>query len=157
MGEGVGKYFTVNVPLKRGMDDITYNELFKKVMSMVMDSYRPDAMVIQCGADSLAKDKLGHFNMSIKGHAECLKYMMTFGVPMVLLGGGGYTIENVSRCWAYETGIVLGEEVEDKIPETDSFFNSYETDNHKLHFDIEPGKENLNNKDYVNNIIRKIA
>ena len=91
------------------MDDITYYELFKKVMSMVMESYRPDALVIQCGADSLAKDKLGHFNMSIKGHAECLKYMMTFGTPMVLLGGGGYTIENVSRCWAYETGVVLGE------------------------------------------------
>jgi len=27
--------------------------------------------------------------------------MMGFNVPMVLLGGGGYTIENVARCWAY--------------------------------------------------------
>ena len=24
VGEGVGKFFTVNVPLKKGMDDITY-------------------------------------------------------------------------------------------------------------------------------------
>lgn len=57
-----------------------------------MTSYRPDALVIQCGADSLSKDKLGHLNLSIKGHAEAIKYMKSFGVPMILLGGGGYTI-----------------------------------------------------------------
>lgn len=107
IGEGIGKYFTVNVPLKRGIDDITYLNLFRKVMQTIMTSYRPDALVIQCGADSLSKDKLGHLNLTIRGHAEAVNYMKSFGVPMILLGGGGYTIENVSRCWAYETGIVL--------------------------------------------------
>lgn len=34
-----------------------------------MASYRPDVLVIQCGADSLGKDRLGHLNLSIKGHA----------------------------------------------------------------------------------------
>ena len=83
-------------------------ELFKKVMDKVMGSYRPDACVIQCGADSLAKDRLGHQNLTIKGHAECVKWMMGYGTPIVFLGGGGYTIENVSRCWAYETSVILG-------------------------------------------------
>ena len=92
VGDGVGKYFAVNVPLKRGMDDVSYHELFTKVMDRIMCSYRPDAVVVQCGADSLARDKLGHFNMSIRGHAECIKYMITFNTPLVLLGGGGYTI-----------------------------------------------------------------
>jgi len=27
--------------------------------------------------------------------------MKDFNVPMILLGGGGYTVENVARCWAY--------------------------------------------------------
>jgi histone deacetylase 1/2 len=57
------------VPLKRGIDDMTYLYLFKKLMRTIMDSYRPDAVVIQCGADSLSKDKLGHLNLSIRGHA----------------------------------------------------------------------------------------
>lgn len=60
--------------------------------------------------------------------------MMTFGLPIVLLGGGGYTIENVSRCWAYETGLVLGFDIDNNIPPTDSYYNLYEQDNHKLHF-----------------------
>jgi len=27
---------------------------------------------------------------------------------MIVLGGGGYNVKNVARCWAYETGICLG-------------------------------------------------
>jgi histone deacetylase 1/2 len=106
-------------------------------MDAVMGFYRPDALVIQCGADSLSKDRLGHLNLSMRGHAECLNYMFRFGVPTVVLGGGGYTIENVSRCWAYETSVILGLEVDDQIPAKDQFYNCYEHDNHKLHFPIE--------------------
>ena len=48
------------------------------------------------------------FNISIAGHADCLKFVKGFGLPMLVLGGGGYKISNVARCWAYETGTVLG-------------------------------------------------
>jgi len=34
--------------------------------------------------------------------------MMNFGLPMIILGEGGYNIPNVARCWAYETGLALG-------------------------------------------------
>ena len=77
-----------------------------------MAFFVPDVLVIQCGADSLSKDKLGHLNLSIKGHAECISFMKKFGTPMILLGGGGYTIENVARCWTYETGMMLDREIE---------------------------------------------
>ena len=33
--------------------------------------------------------------------------MRRFNVPMLLLGGGGYTIRNVARCWTYETAVAL--------------------------------------------------
>lgn len=32
-----------------------------------MDWYNPSAVVLQCGADSLAGDRLGCFNLSLKG------------------------------------------------------------------------------------------
>jgi histone deacetylase 1/2 len=35
-------------------------------------------------------------------------------VPLLLLGGGGYTMRNVARCWCYETGRMLGDDLEDK-------------------------------------------
>ena len=40
-------------------------------------------------------------------------------MPMLVLGGGGYTIRNVARCWTYETGCLLGHELEDKMPVND--------------------------------------
>lgn len=61
------------------------------------------------GADSIAGDKLGVFNLSTRGHAACHKFMASFGIPMLVLGGGGYKIKNVARLWTYETGVLLGE------------------------------------------------
>lgn len=31
----------------------------------------------------------------------------------------GYTVKNVARTWAYETGIVLGEELDENLPYND--------------------------------------
>ena len=34
--------------------------------------------------------------------------MKRFNLPLLLLGGGGYTIRNVARCWTLETSYALG-------------------------------------------------
>ena len=62
-----------------------------------MERYQPEAIVLQCGADSLSGDRLGCFNLSLRGHAECVNYVRSFNIPTLVLGGGGYTIRNVSR------------------------------------------------------------
>lgn len=71
--EGTG--FSVNAPLNSGMTDEAYENLFKPVTTKIMEIYRPGAIVLQCGADSLAGDRLGVFNLSLKGHAECVKFV----------------------------------------------------------------------------------
>lgn len=45
------------------------------------------------------------------GHANCVQFIKSFNLPLLLLGGGGYTIRNVSRAWAYETGLAAGVEL----------------------------------------------
>lgn len=102
IGYSKGKYYSLNVPLDDGIDDESYHFLFKPIIGKVMEVFKPGAVVLQCGADSLSGDRLGCFNLSIKGHAECVKFMRSFNVPLLLLGGGGYTIRNVARCWCYE-------------------------------------------------------
>ncbi len=76
-------------------------------MTEVVSKYRPGKIVMQCGADSLAWDRLGPLNLTLRGHGECVRFMKHFGIPMLVLGGGGYTMRNVARCWAYETGVLL--------------------------------------------------
>lgn len=85
--------------------------LVAQVIQRIMDTYQPSAVVLQCGSDSLAGDKIGSFNLSMRGHANCVEFVKSFGLPLLLLGGGGYTIRNVSRAWAYETGLAAGQEL----------------------------------------------
>jgi acetoin utilization deacetylase AcuC-like enzyme len=47
----------------QGMDDLSYELVFKPVVKYVIDFYQPSAIVLQCGADSLANDRLGCFNL----------------------------------------------------------------------------------------------
>jgi acetoin utilization deacetylase AcuC-like enzyme len=48
-----GKYYSVNVPLHDGIDDQSYETIFKPVLDKIMEIYKPTAIVLQCGADSL--------------------------------------------------------------------------------------------------------
>lgn len=67
IGAGKGKHYAVNFPLRDGVDDASYEEIFAPVMTKVMEFYDPGAVVLQCGADSLTGDRLGCFNLTVKG------------------------------------------------------------------------------------------
>jgi histone deacetylase 1/2 len=155
VGAAQGKHYSLNFPLRDGIDDTSYENIFKPVIQRIMDTYQPNAVVLQCGADSLAGDRLGCFNLSIKGHAECVDFVLKFKLPTLLLGGGGYTIRNVSRCWAYETAVALGEEkeIQDELPYNDYF--EYYAPDFKLH--ITPSNmENLNTPEYLDKIRERL-
>jgi histone deacetylase 1/2 len=96
-----------------------------------MEVYQPGAVVLQCGADSLSHDRLGCFNLSLDGHAECIRFMKKFKVPLMVTGGGGYTKSNVARCWAFETAVVAEMKLKDDIPLND-YYEYFADGNYKL-------------------------
>lgn len=77
------------------MDDEMFVPLFKRLVDKVIDRYRPTAIVLQCGADSLRGDTVGFFNLSTRGHWACVAHMQS---KLMLLGGGGYSLNNVALC-----------------------------------------------------------
>ncbi|CAI7844451.1 unnamed protein product, partial [Closterium sp. NIES-54] len=148
-GYGRGKHYSLNVPLHDGIDDDSYLSLFKPLITKVMDVFQPGAVVLQCGADSLSGDRLGCFNLSVRGHSECVRFLRSFNVPLLLLGGGGYTIRNVARCWCYETGVAVGLELEDRMPFNDYY--EYFGPDYTLH--ITPSNmENQNSRAYLDSV-----
>jgi histone deacetylase 1/2 len=92
----------INVPLEAGTGDGVYHQLFGLIVDRVMAVFEPDAVVMQCGADSLAGDRLAGLGLSVRGHAKCVSIVKGYGLPLLLLGGGGYTINHVASCWCYE-------------------------------------------------------
>ncbi|RUP48340.1 histone deacetylase RpdA [Jimgerdemannia flammicorona] len=149
VGVGKGKYYSVNFPLRDGIDDESYKSVFEPVIEKVVEWYRPSAVVLQCGADSLSGDKLGCFNLSMKGHANCVSFVKKFNLPTLVLGGGGYTMRNVSRAWAYETGVVVGQDIGPDMPYNDYY--EYFGPDYKL--DVRPSNmENMNSSEYLEKI-----
>ncbi|KAL9269471.1 Histone deacetylase 6-like protein [Drosera capensis] len=94
----VGKHYSVNVPVNDGIDDdASFPGLFCPIITKDKEVYQPEAVVLQCGADLLAVER-------------------SFNVPLMVLGGGGYTIRNVARCWCYESAVAVGVEPDNKLP-----------------------------------------
>jgi acetoin utilization deacetylase AcuC-like enzyme len=135
-GEGKGKYYSINVPLNDGIDDDSYEHMFKPIIRAVMGTYDPKAIVLQCGADSLAGDRLGVFNLSVKAHGDCVAFVKSFNVPTLVVGGGGYTIRNVARCWAYETSLCCDQQVSNDLPWNEYWH--YFAPSYQLHTDLRP-------------------
>jgi histone deacetylase 1/2 len=44
-----------------------FKQLFIPVIDRIMEVFNPGAVVLQCGADSLAADRLGSWALSIRG------------------------------------------------------------------------------------------
>lgn len=170
IGAGKGKYYAVNIPLRDGMDDESYESIFVPIISKVMETFQPSAVVLQCGADSLTGDRLGCFNLTVKGHGKCVEFVKKYNLPFMMVGGGGkqfnlfsclsgicnflssssgYTIRNVSRAWTYETSVALGSEIANELPYNDYF--EYFGPDFKLH--ISPSNmTNQNTPDYLEKI-----
>ena len=69
---------------------------YRQVFDNILDVFRPSAIVLQCGADSLSGDKLGGLGLTTHSHAHCVQYVRSKNIPVMLLGGGGYTVRNVA-------------------------------------------------------------
>ncbi|KAK4231080.1 histone deacetylase [Podospora fimiseda] len=152
IGIGQGKNYAVNFPLRDGIDDKAYETIFEPVITNVMQYYQPEAVVLQCGGDSLSGDRLGCFNLSMRGHANCVNFVRGFGLPTLVLGGGGYTMRNVARTWAYETGRLVGVEMDRVLPYNE-YYEYYGPD-YELNV-RSSNMENANSYEYLEKI--KIA
>ncbi|OBA20402.1 histone deacetylase transcription modifier [Metschnikowia bicuspidata var. bicuspidata NRRL YB-4993] len=153
IGVGKGKHYAVNVPLRDGIDDVTYKSIFEPVILKIMEWYQPSAIVLQTGGDSLSGDRLGCFNLSMRGHANCVNFVRLFGVPLMVVGGGGYTMRNVSRTWAFESGLLNNVILPLELPYNE-YYEYYGPD-YKL--DVRPlNMYNANGPEFLNKILTSI-
>jgi histone deacetylase 1/2 len=58
VGHGRGRHYAVNAPLRDGITDAAYKSLFEPVMTRVMEVYRPEVVVLQCGEPVIAHHEL---------------------------------------------------------------------------------------------------
>lgn len=153
IGIGKGRYYTINVPLKEGIADAPYCFLFRKISNEIVKYFQPNAVVIQCGADGLTGDELGGFNLTLNTFGFCLKQVLNWKKPTLILGGGGYRAANVARCWTYLTSIALGRTLSNNIPDN-KYFSEFGPD---FTLEVFPSnRKDYNTTEYLSALIEKI-
>ncbi len=115
-GVGVGKGFSVNVPLPPSTGDELYLKVFDTVVPPFIDAFCPDVLVTQLGVDSFETDPLTHLSLTTNAFEEMVRAFRSFSIPWVALGGGGYDMGNVARAWTLAWALMNGVEAPDSIP-----------------------------------------
>lgn len=111
-GVGKGEGYTVNVPLPVETYDEIYMEAVNRVVYPLLQSYDPDILVVELGADVLAGDPLAHLRLTNNVYPPIIEGLLGLGKPILATGGGGYNVENTVRAWALCWMSLCGEKPE---------------------------------------------
>lgn len=92
------------------MDDESFVPLFKGIVAKAMIKHRSNAIVLVCGVDGLASDPLGSFNLTHHSYEKCMHFVLQlsqqYKVPLLVLGGGGYSVAKAASCFASVVGVL---------------------------------------------------
>ncbi|CAM4374836.1 acetoin utilization protein AcuC [Palleronia rufa] len=105
-----------NLPLPRGAHDGDMALARDAVILPAVAAHRPDAIVLQCGADAVLEDPLSRLAMSNGAHRAVLRALMPLSPRLLVLGGGGYNPWSVGRLWTGIWATLSGQEIPDRLP-----------------------------------------
>ncbi|MFX0114185.1 MAG: acetoin utilization protein AcuC, partial [Candidatus Hodarchaeota archaeon] len=120
LGEGEGAGFNVNLPFYPSTRDQTYLEAFEKIVPPIWESFEPELVVWECGADTHFADPIGELLLTTTSFATLGQRVreLSGDLPMgtVLVGGGGYNPEATARCWTVLLANYLNVELPEVCP-----------------------------------------
>lgn len=121
IGEGNASGLKINIPLSPLTGDEPYMELFRQIVPAAVRKYRPQILLLQCGADAHANDLLAHLELTTKTYGAVAKIVHELahevaGGRLVVFGGGGYNIANVVRTWTVVASALIEYQTPREIP-----------------------------------------
>lgn len=105
-----------NLPVPRGFNDTEMRAVLHGLILPRLAEFRPDAVVLQCGADALREDPLSRLELSNRAYLEVVAALRPMSPRFLVLGGGGYNPWSVGRCWTAIWGLLSGMEVPERLP-----------------------------------------
>ena len=106
-----------NLPVPKGYNDSEARAVLEGLILPRVAGFRPEALVLQCGADSLAEDPLSRLALSNRAYLEALTALLPLAPRVLVLGGGGYNPWSVGRLWTGIWGRLSGQDLPDRLPE----------------------------------------
>lgn len=105
-----------NIPVPAGFNDSEMLWVLHEAILPIAQHLRPQAIMVQCGADALEEDPLARLSLSNNAHRAVVGALMGLAPRLIVLGGGGYNPWSVARCWAGVWGRLNGHAMPDRLP-----------------------------------------
>jgi acetoin utilization protein AcuC len=99
-----------------GLNDTEMAWLLHHAILPVAAALRPQAIMLQCGADALEEDPLSRLSLSNNAHWDVVRALRDLAPRFVVLGGGGYNPWTVARCWAGAWGVLNDFPIPERLP-----------------------------------------
>ncbi len=121
IGEGKASGIKINIPLPPFTGDEAYMRLFREIVAPAVRKYKPEILLLQCGADAHANDLLAHLQLTARSYSKIARMVHELahevaGGHLVVFGGGGYNVANVARTWALVASTLIGYAPPKSIP-----------------------------------------
>ena len=115
-GTGRGRGYSINLPFYPYTGDEVYLWGLEEVVPSLVQRFQPDVLVSQLGIDTYHADPITHMALTTRGYIRAVQLLKSLGYPWLALGGGGYDLWAVARCWTLAYGVMAGREWPDEIP-----------------------------------------
>lgn len=102
-GRGAGAGKKINIPLPPGAGDTHFFQAWHQVDTFLQEA-KPEFIILQCGADSIAGDPITQLRLSPAAHFHVTTRLVQIAEELghgrvLALGGGGYNPTNIAKGW----------------------------------------------------------
>ncbi|MEM3737681.1 MAG: histone deacetylase [Candidatus Bathyarchaeia archaeon] len=122
IGEGEGKGYKVNIPLPHRSNDHVYLELFKSIVTPIVEQFKPDMVLASVGYDAHQSDPIANILLTTNGYMEVFRQMLSLserlcGGKFVACLEGGYSSTALSKTLPATVAVMAGTslDVEEQI------------------------------------------
>ena len=111
-GTGAAVGTKLNICLPPGAGDEEFDRAWERVEGYLCEA-RPEFILFQCGADSVAGDPITHLELSCESHAKAARRLRSIAGEyaqgrLLATGGGGYNRANIGAAWSAVVQSLVG-------------------------------------------------
>ncbi len=97
VGKGDGRGYTLNVPFSSGAGDAEFVAVYHRLIAPVLESYKPELILVSAGFDAHERDPLGGLSLSTEGYEQMIQILQHLAAELcshriVLTLEGGYDL-----------------------------------------------------------------
>jgi acetoin utilization deacetylase AcuC-like enzyme len=98
IGEGRGKYFTINIPVPPYTSDDIFVDILSKIIPVIKVRYKPDVVAVSAGFDGHKDDPLLQLNLTVNSYYKFGKILSSNFKNIFACLEGGYNVKVLPHC-----------------------------------------------------------